>query len=167
MRHVLAVLIAAAGVLSAPLVSAAPATEPAKPSPAGPSLAPALEPIAFYLGSYTIDATWAFGGGLTARAFYTPGPCGMFVEADIYPSDNGGAFYHRYHSVIAYDPDAHAMTSYDFTFDGSVAVTPITLRTEDGRTVADSTWPNGAIREQLAQQPDGSLAWKAWMRAPD
>lgn len=157
-----AALVIASLVCTAPGTASVPPPEPART----PGLHPALEPIAFFLGSYEIDATWSFGGELEAKAFYTPGPGGRFIVMDIYPSDDGGPYYHRYHGVIAFDPSTQTMTSYDFAFDGTLNISTITLGTDDnGQTTAESVWPNGMVRETLTQHADGSIGWKAWMRA--
>lgn len=123
-----------------------------------------LEPISFFLGSYEIDATWSFGSTLEAVTFFEPMLGGRFIQGDTYPSDNGGEPYHRYHAVMAYNPETHTITAYSFAFDGKASVTENKLEGSPGSAYYKTTWPDGSIRERFGQGPDGTLAWKVWMR---
>ena len=146
-----------------------------------PSLSGDAEVYAPFLGTWEVEARWAWGATLSARATYEPGIGGRFVEVRTFVSDNGGDVYQRYFVLLGHDEDGGEV-AHTFKSDGSYSASSISV--EDG--VLISEWMDGGskIHDQLASidadtqqwtvkmQPEGSDSWQTimdatWRRVPD
>ncbi|MEQ8770987.1 MAG: SRPBCC domain-containing protein [Phycisphaerales bacterium] len=147
-------------------VAAAPPTE-IPPRPAG--LAGELAPLSYYLGDWTIEATWAWGMTLEGRNEYRVGVGGRFLEVITVASDNGGEPYERYHSFYTPQKEGDAYVATGFTYDGTTSSIPYTFEVEDGLPTirTDVVNPDGSrLRQEIDPVDANNAAWRVWMTPP-
>jgi|GEM_PF-3573186 len=117
------------------------------------------QPLAPFLGGWSVDGSWAGGSPINAKAVYSPGLQGQFLYANILSRDEEGTPYERYFTVLR-QTDA-GVACVDFVYDGST--NKVTLE-PDGEGAWTSEWEMGdtTIAERLAFEGDDTLAWTVW-----
>jgi hypothetical protein len=123
-----------------------------------------LQPLDYFLGTWEIDATWAWGTTLQAKNIYELGPGGKSMSVRTVVSDDNAAAYERYQTVFTLDPDAESekagetiLKAYGFVHDGSVVVMNSTMTSgPDGAVSIRSTWTTdeGAGIDQTVRRVD-------------
>src|SRR5947207_2337234 len=122
-------VVIACAMLSALAVCA----EDAKPQAAAPTSDDPLQAIAPYVGGeWKINATWAGGNPLQARAVYEWGVGKKFVNAKTFVTTEKGE-YQRYETIFGVKDGK--LTAWGFVFDGHVDVTEFSV---DGKKLSGS-----------------------------
>ncbi|GJM18412.1 MAG: hypothetical protein DHS20C14_06250 [Phycisphaeraceae bacterium] len=158
-----AVMVCAAGATTA--WGAPPEGVPDRPG----RVSGALEPLNYYVGDWTLSATWAWGMTIDARNEYRVGVGGKFVEVITVASDGGGEAYERYHSFYTPERDGDAYIATGFTYDGTTSTIPYAFEVEDGLPTihTDTANPDGSrLRQEMDPLDADSVAWRVWMTAP-
>ncbi len=151
---------ATGGVLAAP-----PSEVPARPA----ELVGELAPLNYYLGDWTIEATWAWGITLEGRNEYRVGVGGRFLEVITVASDGGAAPYERYHSFYTPQKDGDAYVATGFTYDGTTATIPYTFEMDEGLPTIRTDVRNddgSRLRQEIDPIDENSAAWRVWMTTP-
>lgn len=128
-----------------------------------------LAPLGYYLGDWTIEATWSWGTTLAARNEYRVGIGGVCVEVVTVASDAGGPPYERYHSFYTPVRSDGMYQATGFTNVGGVSTIPYTFEVRDGLPTirTDSTNPDGSrLRQEIDPLNENEAAWRVWMTPP-
>ncbi len=143
-----------------------------------PSVAPArpdrlvdgpLEPLNYFVGDWTIDATWSWGTSLKGRNEYRVGLHGLFLEVRSLVRDGEGPLYERYHSFYTYDKAKQQHVAWGLAFDGSASILNHTLEVGNNdlpRLEFVTENPDGSRLRQVMQAVDeNTCEWRVWMTA--
>lgn len=127
-----------------------------------------LEPLNYFVGDWTIDATWSWGTTLKGRNEYRVGLHGQFLEVRSLVRDGDGPLYERYHSFYTYDKANDKYVAWGLAFDGSATTMPHTLEVVEGlprmEFITDN--PDGSrLRQTLVAVDENTCEWKVWMTA--
>ncbi len=122
---------------------------------------PKLDPLAQFLGTWTVEAEWSWGGTVKAINTFRPGIAGKFLEQSTHVSDNDGPMYERYRTVWSYNPEEDEIVAYSFDYEGNTNILPLKVEQIDGRTRIEARWSNdGTDLHQVNQMiDDDSYAW--------
>ncbi len=127
-----------------------------------------LEPLNYFIGDWTIDATWSWGNRLRGRNEYRVGLNGEFLEVKTIVQDNEGPVYERYFSFYTYDKNTESFVAMGLNSDGSTSSLPHTLEVIDGLPQMEfvTTNPDGSsLRQILAAIDKDTCDWRVWMTA--
>jgi len=145
------------------------ASEPiARPSRPEKLVEGPLEPLNYFIGDWTIDATWSWGDRLNGRNEYRVGLQGRFLEVSTIVQDNDGPVYERYYSFYTYDRENESFVAIGLNSDGSTTSMPHTLDVVDGLPVMafDTENEDGSrLRQTFEAIDQDTCAWKVWMTA--
>ncbi len=163
MRTVLSMTAVGSCVIGAH--AAPPAEIPERPA----ALIGELAPLSYYVGDWTLEATWSWGMTLAARNEYRVGVGGRFLEVITVASDGGADPYERYHSFYTPQKDGEAYVASGFTYDGTTATIPYTFEVENGLPTirTDVVNPDGSrLRQEIEPIDANNAAWRVWMTPP-
>lgn len=137
--------------------------------------ASALDLLRKLEGSWAIEAEWAWGEPLVARAEFTPVLGGAFVDERIWVRRPDGEWYQRYRTTFAADPDrpAEAIRGVSLAYDGGMQEHVFELSDDgQGRPRLTTQWtaegPNGAptaLRQHLDFISPEAFRWTLSTRA--
>jgi len=150
-------------VVSATAHASEPIARPPRPDKlaAGP-----LEPLNYFIGDWTIDATWAWGNRLRGRNEYRVGLQGQFLEVATIVQDNDGPVYERYYSFYTYDAQSESFVAMGLNSDGSTSSMPHTLEVVNDLPVMafDTENPDGSrLRQRFEAIDQDNCAWTVWL----
>lgn len=119
--------------------------------------------LAPMVGKWTLDAAWTDGRRTQSEATHEPGPGGMSLVSNTYPSDNGGPRYHRYVYLSMPGDEPRSFRFFRFSYDGSMSEMVHRITTKPGQPInlqTDYTMPDGVqARQSLHMQGDDQMRW--------
>jgi hypothetical protein len=121
--------------------------------------------MGMFIGNWEIDTQWSDGTPLWTRNEFTVGIGGQFVEIRTFTRDEKGEVYERYYTIFSADAETGKVTSYGFTYDGTVTVVDdvgITGSVTDAALT--SRWGTGdsQIRQTVQIVSRDAYSWKVW-----
>lgn len=123
-----------------------------------------------FIGTWEIDATWAWGEALEARNVYAWDLSEGLVLAHTQAKDGDGPWYNRYLTVFAPGDAPDEFAIHTFTYDGTTRVGTMTVgESDDGNLLLSTSWTMGGseIRQENELVDDNTMAWRVWMRQND
>lgn len=168
-----ALFAAAAAVCVSTLTLAQTEDQPAEqPAPAAePTPIEAFrEAVSPFIGTWEIEATWAWGETLEARNVYAWDLSEGLVLAHTQAKDGDGPWYNRYLTVFAPGANASEIAIHTFVYDGTTDVGTMTVGESNGGNLLLSTsWTMGGtqIRQENELVDANTMAWRVWMRPND
>lgn len=144
--------------------SAQPGEQPATPTDPIEGFREAIGP---FIGSWEIEATWAWGETLEARNVYSWDLSEGLVLAHTQAKDGDGPWYNRYLTVFAPGDTPDEIAIHTFTYDGTTRVGTMTVGESDkGNLLLSTSWDMGGsqIRQENELVDDNTMAWRVWMR---
>ena len=126
-----------------------------------------LAPLARFAGEWTLDAKWADGTPLKARAVYEWGLGGKIMRAKTFII-NGADERQRYEDVIAWDPRRASIVDVSFSVDG--AINEILVESRDENTLRFGWKPYhegkpGRVRQTITFQGKDRFVWVVELNA--
>ena len=164
-----AAFAAAASLCVATLALAQPAEQPAPAAETAPVEA-FRDTLSPFIGTWEIDATWAWGETLEARNVYAWDLSEGLVLAHTQVKDGDGPWYNRYLTVFAPGDKPGELTTHTFVYDGTARVGSMTVgESDDGNLLLATSWTMGGsqIRQENELVDDNTMAWRVWMRQND
>ena len=127
-----------------------------------------LEGLTAFLGNWEVETQWADGTPLWARNEFRIGLGGNFIEASSFTKDENDKVYERYYTIFANDTESDSITSYGYTYDGSVTIIEgINVANVDGFVTMTTEWSAGAdaIRQTVSVTSNETYHWKVWAKS--
>ena len=120
-----------------------------------------LAPLARFAGAWTLDAKWADGTPLRARAVYEWGLGGKIMRARTFII-NGTDERQRYEDVIAWDPRRESIVDVSFSVDG--AINEMLVESKDEHTLLFGWKPYhegkpGRVRQTITFDDKDRFVW--------
>jgi hypothetical protein len=126
-----------------------------------------LAPLSRFAGQWTLDAKWADGTPLKARAVYEWGLEKKILRAKTFIV-NGDEERQRYEDVMAYDPRREALVDVSFSIDGTVNEIVIEKKDEDtllfGWTPYHADKP-AKVRQTIRFEGNDKFVWRVELNA--
>jgi hypothetical protein len=121
-----------------------------------------LEPLARFVGEWTLDAKWADGTALRARAEYELGLEKKIMRGRTFIIDAEGKERQRYEDVMAWDGRRGSLVDVSFSVDG--AVNEIVVEKKDEVTLLWGWTPyqegrEGKVRQTIQFKGEDRFAW--------
>ncbi len=137
---------------------------------ATPAVEAFREAVSPFIGTWEIEATWAWGAALEARNVYAWDLSEGLVLAHTQAKDGGGPWYNRYLTIFAPGETADEITTHTFVYDGTSRIGTMTVGTsEDGNLLLSTSWTMGGaqVRQENELTGENTMAWRVWMRPND
>lgn len=128
------------------------------------------EAMAPFIGTWEIEATWAWGEALEARNVYAWDLSEGLVLAHTQAKDGDGPWYNRYLTVFAPGDNEDELTTHTFVYDGTSRIGTMTVgESDDGNLMLSTSWTMGGaqVRQENELVDDNTMAWRVWMRQND
>ena len=126
-----------------------------------------LAPLSRFVGQWTLDAKWADGTPLKARAVHEWGLEKKILKARIFIID-GDTERQRYEEVMAYDPRRNSLVDISFSIDGAVNETLIETKDQDtllfGWTPYHADKP-AKVRQTIRFEGNDKYVWRVELNA--
>ena len=126
-----------------------------------------LGDLEVFLGNWEVDTHWSDGTPLWARNEFRVGLGGNFIEARSFTKDENDEVYERYYTIFANETERNTITSYGYTYDGTVTIIrDINLEHADGMVIMTTEWTAGtdAVRQTVRATSGDTYSWKVWAK---
>lgn len=144
---------------------------PQQPAPqATPAVEAFRDDLSPFIGTWEIEATWAWGEALKARNVYAWDLSESLVLAHTQAKDGDGPWYNRYLTVFAPGANASEIAIHTFVYDGTTDVGTMTVgESEAGNLLLSTSWTMDGtqVRQENELTSENTMAWRVWTRAND
>jgi hypothetical protein len=121
-----------------------------------------LAPVARFIGDWQVDAKWADGTPLKARATYTWGLNKKIVVGKTFVQDPTKGEYQRYEGILAWNPKKKSLYEISFAYDGSISEVLIDTVDKDTLHFGYRPFDEGGpanVRQTIHFASDDAFVW--------
>lgn len=121
-----------------------------------------LEPLARFIGDWTVDGRWSNGEELHARATYFWGLNKQIIQAKNWVRD-GDKEYQRYETVMAWHAAKKSLVILSFPYNGGVWENRVEPANDDGLHIGWAPYNEGdspSLRQTISFKGKDAFLWK-------